>query len=164
MLSIGLSQDDVGANYLQETFILLAEPRHTSARELLSFWQNRPADGILLGRDIPSRRIARLLSHITVWEPVDGGRDYRMRYMGETLRARHNGYGVGKMMSELVSPELFAYQLDAFPRLAAGDEMEILDVAQSYSGCNYLHYEVLVFPVTAPEETERWLVAGTFYY
>lgn len=164
MLSIGLSQDDVGAGYLQETFIPLTEPRHTATRQLLSFWQNRPQDGITLGRDIPSRQITRLLSHITVWEPVDGGRDYRMRYMGETLRARHHGYGVGKMMSQLVSPELFAYQIDACMRLIEKDEMEILDVAQSYSGCVYLHYEVMAFSVVAPQEKGRWLVAGTFYF
>lgn len=164
MLSLGLRTDDVAAGYLQETFIPLAKPCHTSAQKLLEFWDNRPADGIVVGRDIPSRQIASLLSHITMWEPVAGGRDYMMRYMGETLRARYRGYAVGRLMSELLSPDLFAYQIDSFMQLIANDTVEVLDIAQSHNGCNYLHYEVVAFPVLASNAKEHWAVAGTFYF
>ncbi|MGB8600733.1 MAG: hypothetical protein WCD42_00905 [Rhizomicrobium sp.] len=164
MLSLGLRADDIAAGYLQETFIPLAHPCHTFAQKLLDFWKDRPADGIIVGRDIPSRKIASLLSHITMWEPVAGGRDYQMRYMGETLRARYSGYVVGKLMSELLSPDLFAYQLDSFMQLASDDTAEVLDIAQSHNGCNYLHYEVVAFPVLPANAQGRWAVAGTFYF
>jgi hypothetical protein len=164
MLNIGLLEKGSVAGFLQETFVPVAAPIHTRSCELMAFWQERPEDGIAVGRDIPSRRIASLLSHLILWAPLGKGKDYLVRHMGESLRSRFGGYVVGRKMSKLLSPEFFAYHIDTDRRLMEEDEALVLDIVQSHNGFDYLHYEVVMFPAVAPDGNGKWLVTGTFYF
>lgn len=152
------------ARHLEETFIPISQAQHTGARALLEFWQKRSAAGIKIGRDIPSRAIAKHLSHLILWAPLDGGRDFVVRHMGETLRSRFGGYVVGQKMSELLAEDVFSYHVDAYRRLVAEKRADILDVVQSHNGVDLLHYELVVFPATAPDSAETWIVVGVFYF
>ena len=50
----------------------LAQPRHRGAQLLLNIWREREAaGGFTIGRDIPSRNIARIMHNIMVYEPVE---------------------------------------------------------------------------------------------
>lgn len=164
MLSACMLEKSSIAGHLQETFFPIAEASHTFSKLLLEFWNERPSDGLIVGRDIPSRKIARLLSHLILWAPIEGGRDYVARHMGETLRARFGGYVVGRRMSELLSPEIFAYHLDSNKRLIAEGNAGLLDVVQSHNGFDYLHYELVVLPATSPDRRDKWIVVGAFYF
>lgn len=164
MLNVCSFEDDGIARYLEETYVPISQVRHSNSNALLNFWKKRPADGIVVGRDLPSRQIAKLLSHLILWSPIDGGKDYLVRHMGETLRGRFGDYVVGKKMSKLFSPSFFAYHQDADYRIVVEDRAELLDIVQSYNGANYLHYEVVMFPVCSPDRMEKWIAAGAFYF
>lgn len=164
MLSATLWENNCITKHLQETFVPVEAPQLKTSQQLLAFWQVRPADGIAVGRDIPSRRIAPLLSHLILWEPIDDGKDYVVRHMGETLRSRFGGYVVGRKMSELLSAELYAFYVDRDLRLTKNEDALVLDVTQSHNGCNYLHYELVVFPARSPDRRKTWLVVGAFYF
>ena len=65
--------------------------RHPDALKLLAFWDARPADGIVMGRDVPSRAIASLLRNISILEPTEDRSDLRIRLAGASLLKRWNG-------------------------------------------------------------------------
>lgn len=165
MLSLMTTPDRTTECSWQETFVSVRIPRHREARNLMAFWLTRPYDGMQIGRDIPSRQIMPLLGNLTVWEPVQDGRDFVLRHMGETLRMKMQlNFPAGRLMSELLSPEFYGYHRQNFPRLCVEEGIETLDVLQGLSGSNYRHFEVVTFTAEASQSPLRWLVAGVFYF
>lgn len=165
MLSLMPSLDHPTEGGWQETFVPVRIPRHRDARKLMAFWLTRPNDGMQIGRDIPSKEIMPLFGNLTVWEPVQGGRDYVLRHMGEALRFRMGlHFPAGRLMSELLSPEFYIYHRNRFPHLAEREDIEVLDVLQGLSGSNCRHFELVIFSAEARNTQSRWMVAGAFYF
>lgn len=165
MLSVAHTLDRFDQGGSQETFVQIRLPRHKIARKLMAFWLTRPGDSVLIGRDIPSNEIAPLFGNLTVWEPVGDGQDYVLRHMGDTLRMRLSlHFPAGRLMSELLSPEFYAYHRSNFPTLAKAEDIEVLDVLQGLSGSNCRHFEVVTFAAQAPHTKAHWMVSGAFYF
>ncbi len=111
-----------------ESFKTISIPRHSGAQKLLVFWNTRPSDGIMLGRDVPSRAIAPLLGDVTIWQTVGGGEDYIVHHMGEAVRARFGGYVVGERMSALLPPDVLGYHQELNRRLLIRDDIGLFEV------------------------------------
>jgi hypothetical protein len=158
------------AQTLQENFRVIAVPRQDLTKQLLAFWNARPADGIVVGRDVPARKIARLLSHVMIWEAVAGGEDFRLQHMGEAIRRRFGDNVTGKLMSELMAPEIFAYHRDVDRKLLTVDDVALFEVTLvspaigAGEGSVQLHYELVKFPVHARDGKSRLIMSGTFYF
>ena len=82
MQALGLvwgNLDSVAAN-LEEVRTRIDVPSQYGARLLLDYWRARQAeDGFVVGRDVPSRRLACVLRNLAIYEPIEDGRDFRVR-------------------------------------------------------------------------------------
>jgi hypothetical protein len=153
---------------IEECYRQIERPQHAELRKLLAMWDKRPADGFEIGRDIPSRRFAPLLSHILFWEPVDGGTDYKLHLCGEALRLRFGDDAVGKSIKKLIAPDVVPFFLDTGRTMLAEDRCACFDMnlvrREPIEGRRKLHFEMVIFPVWAHRRTNRWILNGTYYF
>ncbi len=144
-----------GADALQDEYRIIAPPAHPQAQKLLVFWNARPSDGIIIGRDVPSRSIANILSNVTIDEPVNGGLDCRVRLAGESIKRRFGRGITGMLMSELFPPNDFRGHLDdAFANIEAG-MATVIDSRLSNWPVEKMHLEVVILPVLAPDRVSK---------
>lgn len=149
---------------LHDNFAVVAAPRHNDSRNLLAFWKLRAPDGIVMGRDVPSRAIAPLLSHMVVWEPVADGADMKVRLAGAALQRRFSGDLKGHRMSELFAPADFRDHLREMHCVIESGEPRILDSRVSCGTIEQLHLEIVELPVVSPDRAQCWVLSGTFYF
>ena len=145
-------------------YAIVASPTHPDAQELLAFWKSRPSGGIVIGRDVPSRKIANLLGHIAIYEPVDGRRDFRVRLAGNSVRGRYGSDIKGKLMSELFDAEAFAYNCAKAKEVLLSHQMMIFEADLSQFGITRRTYEVVLLPVLAPDQSSKWMLCGIFRF
>jgi len=144
----------------------VAQPRHPDGKILLDYWQHcvDQHGDFVVGRDIPSRMIARLLSSVVVSEPVDGGANYRIRLAGTSVRRRFGDEIGGRMLSDMFSPEDFAHHLaDTNLVLQTGKPL-VVDSRLRRGVVEELHSEVVLLPVKSPDGTQHWSLVGVFYF
>ena len=154
----------IGVADLHDAYAIIAAPRHPDSKKLVAFWNASGPDGIVMGRDVPSRKIANLLSHIMVWEPLDDSSDMNVRLAGAALQRRFAGDLKGRMMSELFPPSDFRDHLrNALGVIESGAPL-VLDSHVSCGKIEQLHLEVVMLPIASPDRAHRWLLAGSFYF
>ena len=149
---------------LRDEYTTLSEPAHPEAKKLLAFWNGRPADGLVIGRDVPSRGVASLLSNISIYEPIDEGRDFRVRVAGASIRRRFGRDITGKLFSELYPPEDFQHHLESTRQILESSQPKIIDSRLCSGNVEKLHLEVVILPVFAPNRIDKWVLAGLFYF
>ena len=153
---------------LHEGFRPIEQPQNERLRQLLDLWHARPEDGLEIGRDIPSRRFAPLLSHILLWEPIDGGANYRLKLCGDALRLRFGNHAVGMLFTDLIAPEIVPAFLAGARTMLAKDSHICFDMQlvrnEPVEGRSELHFELVIFPVWAQHRTSRWLLNGIYYF
>jgi hypothetical protein len=140
-------------------------PAHPDSRRLLEYWQQCEAKGgIVVGRDIPSRAIANLTSSLQVVEPIDGGRDFRIRLAPSGLLRRFGSDVTGKTMSELFDDQQFARYADGLRQILRTRQPTTLDIRVLENGHETMHIETIGLPVKSPDGKSDWILAGTFYF
>ena len=167
MQALGLVWGDVNAQAegFQETFTVMREPSHYDARHLFEFCRERKAEsGFVVGRHVPSRALARLMSHLIVYEPLDEGEDFRARIAGTSLLRRFGRDVSGSKLSELFEPHAFEAQRDDMRALLRTGRPCVLEVKSTLDGYPVLHFEILALPVLAPDGRTPWILSGIFYY
>jgi hypothetical protein len=147
-----------------EQYAVVPEAAHPDSKKLLAFWDCRPRDGIVMGRDVPSRAIASLLAYVMVWEPVEKGRDMRVRLAGDALHRRFQGNLRGRLMSDLFSPAYRAGHLENARNAIVMGEPVIIDSHMNYGNIEKLHVEVVLLPMLSPDRSARWVLAGSFFF
>ena len=160
--SFDTTNADIGV--LRDEHRVLPAASHPKAQQLLAFWKARPADGIVIGRDVPSRAIAGLLNNIAIFEPVNGGSDLKVRLAGTSVRRRFGGEVTGKLMSELFPPDDFQEHLKSSIASMESDTVTIMDSRLTYGVVERMHLEVVILPVLAPDRVSKWVLAGLFYF
>jgi hypothetical protein len=148
----------------RDEFAALAEPHHPSAKRLLAFWENRPADGLVVGRDFPSRVIADLLSYLTLWEPTQAGSDFRVRLAGAAVCRRFGRDVKGALFSELFSADDFRHHFEETRELMQTGKAKVVESRLFDGNVQRLHQEVVILPVLAPNRIDQWVVVGIFYF
>lgn len=153
---------------LHEGFHAIDQPQNASLRQLLALWHARPEDGLEIGRDIPSRSFAPLLSHILFWEPIDGGANYRLKLCGEALKLRFGNNAVGMLFTDLIAPEILPSFLEGARTMLARDCHICFDMHlvrdEPLEGRSKLHFELVIFPVWSQHRAGRWLLNGIYYF
>ncbi len=167
MQALGLVWGDLNtrAGGFHEVFTVMREPSHYDARHLFEFWRERNSEGgFIVGRHVPSRPLARLLSHLVVYEPLNGGEDFRARIAGTSLLRRFGRDISGCKLSELFEPDAFEAQRDDMQSLLRTGKPCVLEVKASLDGYPALHFEIVALPVLAPDGQTPWILSGLFYY
>ena len=148
---------------VRDHYRTLEAPTHPKALRLMEFWKANASNGIVVGRDVPSRAISDILSSIAIFEPVDGGSDYRARLAGELVRRRFSRDITGKLLSELFSEDDFHDHLNANNAHILAGTPQIIDSRLTNGAVEQMHLEVVLLPVLAPDRASKWLLAGLFY-
>jgi hypothetical protein len=167
MQALGLvwGEVDARAASFHEVFTVMHEPSHYDARHLFEFWRERNDEGgFVIGRHVPSRALARLMSHLVVYEPLDEGEDFRARIAGTSLLRRFGRDISGSKLSELFEPHAFEAQRDDLRTLLRTGKPCVLEVKATVDGYPALHFEILALPVLAPDRETPWVLSGLFYY
>ena len=149
---------------IRDNFEVVNVPTHPKALKLLAFWNEHAANGIVVGRDIPSRPIADLLSSISIDEPIDDGNDYRVRLAGSSMSCRFGRDITGMRMSELFPPDEFQKHLATRRATIEGGKPIIFSAHLTEGVVEHLHLEAIHLPVLAPDGFTKWVLIGVFYF
>lgn len=148
----------------QSTYLRVDALDHWLAPEALHFWEHRPADGIVIGRDVPSRPIARLLNRVIIYEPVDDHHDLRVRLAGTGVRRRFAHDITGQRMSELFGPAEFPIRFRTTMEAIEQNAPRMARVTHGSENREVLRLELLILPVVAPNGSDRWALTFCFYF
>ena len=155
----------VGKSPVETELRVIERPIHPDAAIAMAFWQGRPADGIRIGRDLPCRAVARLLSRIAVCEPVQGGGDYRIQLAGGAIDQRLGRSVAGRCLSEVFDePTEFAVRRDGLNGVIAADAPRMMRIVYRCGSVELLRHEAVALPVTAPNGTDRWALVFALYF
>lgn len=155
----------LGSGLAVANFLPIEELIHRDAKLAMALWRDRKADGIRIGRDVPSRAIARLLSRIAICAPVADGEDYRIHLAGSAINHRFGRDITGERLSEIFDePSEFQARIDAMKESAATGEPRMMRIVHLAGSVELLRYELVVLPVTAPNGKDRWALVFAFYF
>lgn len=151
---------------LDHRFVERKAPTHPSIRRLIGYWRECEAkDGLRMGRDIPARAIASLLSQIMVFEPFANWEDAHIRYAGFGT-AKYFGRDVmGLLYSEMEAGDrsgTLRQLLSEARGLAAENRCRILDHRALSDGIEIERQEIVQVPMFGPDGKSRWLLSAAF--
>lgn len=159
-----LEDANSGSAGIQTEYRSIAAPAHPEAVKALAFWDARPADGIVIGRDVPSRAIASLLSHIIIHEPINDGSDLKVRVAGTAAQRRFGRDITGKTMSELFPTSSFRDRLKSVLTAMETGAPQFADCQLSSGTLDILHSELVILPVLAPDRVTKWALTIVFFF
>jgi len=166
-LSTFLAQADVDPLIGEHADIVptrIAAPYHRDSAALFVYWQACIArGGLMLGRDLPAREVASLMSKLNIMEPMADG-DFRVRLAGSGLMRRFGEDVTGRMLSTL-------YDAQSFQNFSAGLRSaldtgvpHIVDVRIKTAAYKHLHMEYICLPVKSYDGLRDWVLTGAFYF
>jgi hypothetical protein len=126
----------------------LGDEDHRPMRDLLAYWGAHTADGAALRRaDFHPEDVTGLLPHLFLADRIEGPPlDFRFRLVGTGI-AGIEGEHTGRHLSELIPrsghPDVWAH----YERALAG-ELCLRRETLEWQGRAYIHYEVLLLPMT----------------
>jgi len=144
-------------------FVRVDHLAHPDAALALHFWQKRPIDGIHMGRDVPSRDIARLLSRVLIYEAIDGGEDFKVHLAGSSVQQRFGRDITGESISQLFSGGDLPVRYEALKEVVWLDEPRMARIVHRIGKVDVLTIELLQVPIVAPNGSDRWVLTFVFY-
>jgi len=160
-VSAGMCMADAG---LVSAYRPITELKHPLARKAMAFWDSRPADGLELGRDVPSRAIADLLKRIIVHEPIEGGRDLKVRLAGSAIRQRFGREITGANLSQLYPTPDLADRLRSVMTAIEEGRPQCADCALTGGFTEVVHTELVIMPVFAPNRVAAWAMTFCCFF
>ncbi len=140
-------------------------PIHHGARRLLEVWAARQAQGaFVIGRDVPSRDLARVMSGLVLYQPILNG-DFRVRLAGVALRRRFGRDVTGDKLSEMLNAPQFAERSRRFRQLLESGKPLVLEVRLcGEDGRTLQCFELVALRVLAPDGRTPWVMSGMFFH
>lgn len=138
-------------------------PCHRDARTLLDFWKGR--GGVLvMGQDLPSRRIAKLLPNIAILDYRAVRQDFRVRLAGFSL-VRRFGRDIGQhyLGEVLPTPEFDDHHALLMEARDTGVPL-IRDIKIKSPMRPLLHYEMMLLRVLSVDLQTPLVLMGLFFF
>jgi hypothetical protein len=153
----------------QYKYVRTVQPNgnHPNSLALISCWDEFEAKGgMRVGRDIPSRALAKLLPHILIAEPVRQWEDARIRLAGTALIERFGRDIAGLLVSQLYAdnPEGASLLLDLGRRTVGTHQASILDTRIIVDDSEMMHMEMVLLPIQSRDGSEVWILVGAFKF
>ncbi|HEY0301533.1 MAG TPA: PAS domain-containing protein [Rhizomicrobium sp.] len=162
MLALGLALHREGAS-LEEILAPRAAPAHPGARLLIDEWRRLDAmGGFIVGIHVPSRRLASVLGGLSLYEPLDDGRDFRVRLAGTAVLRRFGRDTTGLTLSQIFAGAQFTYHRALLRRVQKSGEPFFLDVQKLHEGRRHLRFEILGLRVFSPDCRHSWIMTAQF--
>lgn len=166
MQALGLIRGEVDSRApdYRECCVRLIAPKHAGADLVLRVWQERvAAGGFLVGRDVPSRVLSRVLHNLAVFEPVAGARDIRVRLAGTAFYRPFDRDVTGARFSELFDPPAFERNCNLLIETIQSGNPTVLAIERAQGSRVLTRYECLLLPVLSPDRAAHWVLAGLFF-
>lgn len=166
MQALGLVWGNIGpfAADLKERRRAIDYPIQFGARLLFDHWQALQArGGFVVGRDVPSRKLACVLRNLALFVPTDDGKDFRARLAGTAYMRRFGIDITGLMLSEILDSPDLELQQENLADVVRERKPCIFDVRLADSEKDHLCFESLRLPVLSPDSKEVWVLSGLFY-
>lgn len=144
---------------------VLANASHPGSLSLISCWKEFEAKGgMRMGRDIPSRALAKLLPHILIAEPVRQWEDARIRLAGTALIERFGRDIAGLLVTQLYAdnPEGAPLLLELGRRTVQTRQTSVLDTRIIVDDAEMMHMEMVLLPIQSKDGSEIWILVGAF--
>jgi hypothetical protein len=163
MQNLGYSWANAQPSTFNEIHIERDWPLHRGARQLLESWMARQVEGrFIVGRDVPSRELARVLSGLALFQPISNG-DFRVRLAGMALRRRFGRDVTGEKLSEIMSEAQFGEHGQRMRDLLESGKPFVVEIRLNESGRLRLCYEWLALRVFAADGVTPWVMTGIFF-
>ena len=157
--------NSIGPGMAKASFHPIESMVDPDAEIALRYWRDRPFDGIRIGRDVPSRAIARLLSRIVICEPTPDGSDYRMRLAGSVIHQQLGCDVTGENLSAIFDePSEFHARFTGLRDVIQTGEPRMIRIVHHVGSVELMRHELVVLPVTAPNGIDRWALVFAFYF
>lgn len=146
---------------------VIVEPEHRSSKELIAHWRACEAKGgMRMGRDVPSRKIARFLANISICEPVGDWADGRIRVAGSILVLRFGRDIGGMLIRELYKsdPEGGRMLLQSARRAQETRAPGLLTTRVCSNELELMRFEVVALPIFAVDGISPLSLVGTFRF
>lgn len=147
----------------QAEFVPVEALAHSDSEIALRFWQDRPQSGIKIGRDVPCRAIARLLSRIVIYEPVADGNEFRVHLAGSMLQHRFGRDITGETTESLFGAAFAAPRRAALSAVRETGTPRMACVIYRAGNIEVLKIELFQIPVVASQGNDCWVLAFAFY-
>lgn len=164
-LALGLAVDDRIVDSATDVHTVLDAPVHRDAQFLYVEWRRYASTGgFIVGIHVPSRALARVLPALSLYDPVDGGRDFHVRLAGTALRRRFGRDITGAKLSDLFSGKSFDYFAARMRRVLKDGQPFFLELGVEHLGLPRLRFEWLGLQVFSPDCRCPWIMTGHFLY
>lgn len=166
MQALGLVWGNIDplATDLKEQRIPIEYPVQFGARLLFDHWQALDArGGLVVGRDVPSRKLASVLRNLALFVPIDGGADFGARLAGTAYMRRFGCDITGLALPEIFDHSDLACRRAEFAEILRDRRPSLFDVKLTRGDREVLRFETLGLPVTSPDRRETWILSGLFY-
>lgn len=164
MQALGLVWRVFGSAGSREIHVPRGEAVHQGARHLLACWQDCERNGrFTIGRDIPSRELARVLGSVALFQPLPPD-DFRVRLAGEAMRRRYGRDVTGARLSELLDETRFACESARWRSILENAQPFVEEIRVMEDGRIGLCYESVVLRVLAADGVTPWLLTGIFFH
>lgn len=147
------------------TLRLVDTPSHPRTLDLLAYWRERVCNGgFVVGKDIPHRRIARVLGNLSIQEPVENGTDLLVRSSFAPGLYDFAGEAKGRRLSTMLAADAFALNqkiamqaiTERAPLFGNGQLMRDNRVEA--------HIEIGWLPILSPDRQYVWLLNCVFHF
>ncbi len=153
------------AEAAQQSETFLHAPVHRDARLLHDVWRERASDGgMVVGRDVPSRRLARLLGNLALYEFCRESDDFKVRLAGFSLVRRFGRDITGQVLKEILPRQDHARHRAALLSVLETGVPLSLDIKLRSPDRPLMHFEILVVDVASSDGEAKLLLAGQFYF
>jgi hypothetical protein len=156
---------DSAAAKLEEIRTDIPAPTQYGACLLLDNWRDRmKRGGFVVGRDVPSRELACVLRNLALYEPIEEGRDFRVRLAGTAFMRRFGRDITGLKLSEIYDPAKLESQRGILNTVIKTNAPHVVDVKVTRDKRIYLRFETLRLAVLSPDRKAVWVMAGLFCF
>ena len=166
MQALGLTWgnlDPVVANF-EEIRSEISRPTQYGACLLLDHWRSRDArGGFVVGRDVPSRELAPVLRNLVLYEPIEEGKDFRVRLAGTAFLRRFGRDITGLKLSDVYESGHFDTEHANLAEVIRTRKPYIVDAKVKREDRIYMRFEILRLRVLSPDRKDPWVMGGLFY-
>ncbi len=145
--------------------VVLAAPQHPEGVLLHDYWLGcRERGGLKIGRDLPAREIAKLMSKLSVFEPNADRSDFRFRLVASGWLTLYGRDVKGEWLSSFYDQAAFEHYSDGLRKVLDTDAPLITHVSVYKHQQLHQHIEYVGLPIEPQFGSGTCILIGAFRF